>query len=144
MKKIKPIAKKHRFTRWLKRLLGIQSPSAMMRGFRDIDEMHELKADIDFTSTITKKEPRYYYVRAEVIGELPSGQVRVRLLANGTDGYNFFTERRYLISEGQLFVKIPVDKPCPKCGHIDRYLGSICEPQSVSMEIIEIKEEPKE
>lgn len=39
MKKIKPIAKKHRFLRWIKKLLGIQSPSMAICG---IDEMHEL------------------------------------------------------------------------------------------------------
>lgn len=44
MKKIKPLRKKHRFTRWLKRLLGIQSPSARACGFRDIDEMHDYQA----------------------------------------------------------------------------------------------------
>lgn len=43
MAKIKPLSKKHRFTRWLKRLLGIQSPSARIRGFQDIDEMHTYK-----------------------------------------------------------------------------------------------------
>lgn len=43
MPKIKPLRKKHRFIRWLKRLLGIQSPSARACGFRDIDEMHAYK-----------------------------------------------------------------------------------------------------
>lgn len=41
MKKIKPIAEKHRLLRWVNRLLGIQSPSARVCGFRDIDEMHD-------------------------------------------------------------------------------------------------------
>ena len=41
MKKIKPIAKKHRFLRWIKRLLGIQSPSGLRPWpEQGIDEMH--------------------------------------------------------------------------------------------------------
>lgn len=41
MKKIKPIAAKHRFLRWIKRLLGIQSPSGLWtRSEAGIDEMH--------------------------------------------------------------------------------------------------------
>lgn len=133
--KIKPLRKKHCFLRWLKKLLGIQSPSGM-RELGDIDEMHTLKCNIDIPGTTTRKEPRQYYIRAEIIGELPSGQVQVRLLADGTDGYRFYTERRHLIGAGDLFVEIPVDKPCPKCGHVDRYLGSVCEPRSVSTEIV--------
>lgn len=43
MAKIKPLRKKHRFIRWLKRLLDIQSPSARACGFQDIDEMHTYK-----------------------------------------------------------------------------------------------------
>ena len=137
--KIKPLRKKHRFLQWLKKLLWIESPSMP----KDIDEMHELKCNIDIPGTSAKKESRRYYVPVKIIGELPSGQVRVHLQADGADGFNFFTERRCLVGEGDLFVKIPVDKPCLKCGHVDRYIGSLCEPQSVSMEIIgtEIKEE---
>lgn len=49
MRKIKPIAKKHRFLRWIKRLLGVKSPSEeWLRGPKNIDEMHELKAVTKF------------------------------------------------------------------------------------------------
>ena len=143
MRKIKPITEQRRFRNFIRRVFGIKQPSRVFAEYIGgcIDEMHELKADIDIPGTTTKKEPRCYYVRAEIIGELPGGQVRVHLLADGADGYNFYTTRKSLISEGSLFVKMPVDKPCPKCGHIDRYLGSLCEPQSVSIEIVETKEE---
>lgn len=44
MAKIKPLSKKHRFTRWLKKLLGIKQPSQiLMRDFGVIDEMHTYK-----------------------------------------------------------------------------------------------------
>lgn len=46
MAQIKPLRKKHRFTRWLKKLLGIKSPSEeWLRGAKNIDEVHEMKGD---------------------------------------------------------------------------------------------------
>ena len=48
MAKIKPLRKKHRFIRWLKKLLGIKSPSEeWLRGAKDIDELHSEKVDGD-------------------------------------------------------------------------------------------------
>lgn len=48
MKKIKPLRKKHRFIRWLKRLLRIQSPSeAWIKGTQGVDEMHEWKEELN-------------------------------------------------------------------------------------------------
>lgn len=42
--KIKPLRMKHRFLRWIKRLLGIKSPSEeWIRGARNIDEVHAWK-----------------------------------------------------------------------------------------------------
>ena len=137
--KIKPLRKKHRFLRWLKKLLGIQSPSGM-RELGDIDEMHMLKGNIQVPPVKEIKDTTRYYVPAEIIGELPSGRVKVNIFASGDKVYNVFMERSSLIREGDLFVEIPVDKPCPKCGHVDRYLGSVCEPQSVSMEIVREEE----
>jgi hypothetical protein len=43
MKKIKPLQKKHRFIKWLKKLFGIKSHS--IGEWKDIDEMHLLKDD---------------------------------------------------------------------------------------------------
>ena len=56
--KIKPLTKRYRFRRWLKRLLGIQSPSARICGFKDIDEMHTYRDDVVYdclTSGMSKK-----------------------------------------------------------------------------------------
>ncbi len=41
MPKIKPLRKKHRFIRWIKKVLGIKSPS--IGDWKDIDEMHLMK-----------------------------------------------------------------------------------------------------
>lgn len=41
MPKIKPLRKKHRFIRWLKKVFGIKSPS--IGDWKDIDEMHSMK-----------------------------------------------------------------------------------------------------
>lgn len=46
MSKIKKLKKKHRVLRWLKKLLGIQSPTEPRNWPYDIDEVHEL-VDID-------------------------------------------------------------------------------------------------
>jgi hypothetical protein len=43
MKKIKPLHKKHRFIRWLKKLFGIKQPSKLLRDLGNIDEMHLVK-----------------------------------------------------------------------------------------------------
>ena len=37
------------------------------------------------------------YVRAEIIGKLPSGQKRVHLLANGADGISFYTDNKSIV-----------------------------------------------
>lgn len=43
MRKIKPLYKKHRFIKWLKKLFGIKPPS--IGEWKDIDEMHLFKND---------------------------------------------------------------------------------------------------
>lgn len=67
--KIKPLRKKHRFLRWLKKLLGIQSPSGM-RELGDIDEMHKFLA----TAPVLTKEQKALYTntmnRLRMIGKM--------------------------------------------------------------------------
>ena len=42
------------------------------------------------------------YVRAEIIGKLPSGQKRVHLLANGADGISFYTDNKSIVYDEAL------------------------------------------
>lgn len=50
MRKIKPLQKKHRFIKWLKRLLGIKP---VLRGdWKDIDEVHTLEDDTIYQALI--------------------------------------------------------------------------------------------
>lgn len=44
------------------------------------------------------------YVRAEIIGTLPSGQKRVHLLASGADGISFYTDDKSIVY---------AETPCP-------------------------------
>lgn len=143
MKPIKPLSKRHRFRRWLHRVFGRvpRQSEIFAKGIgQHLDEMHELKADIDFLGSANKKAPEYY-IRAKIIGELPSGQVRVSLLASGADDLNLYTERKHLIKEGDLFVSIPVRRNCPTCGRVDVIYGSLCDQKSMSMEFVDLKKE---
>lgn len=70
MKKIKPIAKQHRFRRWIKRLLGIQSPSGMT-AWREIDEMHKYPADFTtMGARVVRCSECDYYKRATEPAEI--------------------------------------------------------------------------
>ena len=42
------------------------------------------------------------YVRAEIIGKLPSGQKRVHRLANGADGISFYTDNKSIVYDEAL------------------------------------------
>ena len=56
-KPLKTLRKKHRFIKWLKKVLKIQSPS--LREWKDIDEIHTVKDDAFYQSLMdfaTKKE----------------------------------------------------------------------------------------
>lgn len=56
IKKIKPIAKKRRFLRWIKRLLGIQSPSGPRSWAElgiELDEMHTYRPKVMVPIQIT-------------------------------------------------------------------------------------------
>ena len=45
------------------------------------------------------------YVRAEIIGKLPSGQKRVHLLANGADGISFYTDNKSIVYDEALYLQ---------------------------------------
>lgn len=78
MAKIKPLCKKRRFLRWLKRLLGIQSPSARACGFRDIDEMHTYKPKVALIYTEEEAALLYDLLSSEM-DELMSMNTKNRL-----------------------------------------------------------------
>lgn len=71
---------------------------------------------------------RFYYIRAQVIGALPSGQKRVQLMANNADGISFYTDDASLLTVEDLrpdTPKAPVEiddvggdtvTACPTCG----------------------------
>lgn len=42
------------------------------------------------------------YLRAEIYGELPSGQKRIAILANNADGMQFYTDERCIIRPENL------------------------------------------
>lgn len=42
------------------------------------------------------------YIRAEIIGELPSGKKRVHLLANDADGITFYTDDKSIIKNTDI------------------------------------------
>lgn len=72
MPKIKPLRRKHRFIRWLKKVFGIKSPS--IGDWKDIDEMHSMK-DENIHQCImqgmSQKEPtENEYSKEQVITEL--------------------------------------------------------------------------
>lgn len=58
------------------------------------------------------------FLRADIYGELPSGQKRIRILANNADGISFFTEEKSIIRpeniEEEVNPWIPVTEQMPK------------------------------
>lgn len=57
------------------------------------------------------------FLRADIYGELPSGQKRIRILANNADGISFFTEEKSIIRpeniEEEVNPWIPVAERMP-------------------------------
>ena len=45
------------------------------------------------------------YIRAEICGELPSGQKRVKILANNADGISFYTDEKCIIRPEHIGIK---------------------------------------
>ena len=74
-------------------------------------------------------EPRtieQVFIRAEVVGILPSGQKRVHLLADGADGIEFVTNENSLVKAGRLTAEPQIVR-CKDCKHsYDSFAGLIC------------------
>lgn len=55
------------------------------------------------------------FVRAEIIGELPSGQKHVRILADGADGIRFYTGSKSLVSVSEIVDRMQRQSDCCSC-----------------------------
>ena len=60
------------------------------------------------------------FVRAEVVGILPSGQKRVHLLADGADGIEFVTNENSLVKVGRLTTEPQIVR-CKDCKHQEKH-----------------------
>ena len=72
------------------------------------------------------------YIRAEICGELPSGQKRVKILANNADGISFYTDEKCIIRPEDIGIKcnpwIPVTERLPDlipCGAGSSYSEAV-------------------
>lgn len=65
---------------------------------------------------------KIYFVRVNVIGELPSGQKQISILATGADGIRFYTDSKHLCSVDDILQAIGAERivRCENCLYWDR------------------------
>lgn len=63
------------------------------------------------------------YIRAEIIGELPSGQKRVHILANNADGIEFYTDDESIIYEPVLISQVEDGRMIAGCPFLEKQLN---------------------